>query len=317
VARWHERFGCTVRLVNTYGPTEATVIATAADLVPGGARPAIGRPIGGAGVHVLDPQGRPQPPGCAGELVIGGPGVAAGYLGRPGATAAAFVPDPYGGPGARRYRTGDRGRWKPGGELEFLGRFDAQVKVRGFRIEPGEVESHLIALPGVREAFVTAAGDDLVAYVTGQADVADLRAELAARLPRQLVPTAWVRLDALPLTRAGKVDRAALPPPEKAAAAERVPPRGDAEHLVAGIWQDLLGVGPGAYDDFFALGGHSLMATRVAARLRRAVSVEVPIRTIFERPTVAGLAAAVEELLVAELADLTDEEACVLLAEER
>ncbi|MBO3751358.1 amino acid adenylation domain-containing protein [Streptosporangiaceae bacterium NEAU-GS5] len=317
VARWQERFARSARLVNTYGPTEGTVIATACDLVNDGERPPIGRPIDGASVRVADARGRPQPYGCAGELMIGGPGVAIGYLGRPGVTAAAFGPDPHGGTGGRRYRTGDRGRWRRDGRLEFLGRFDAQVKVRGFRIEPGEVESHLTALHGVREAYVTAVGDDLVAYVTGDhIDVAELRTGLAARLPRQFVPTAWVRLDALPLTRAGKVDRAALPPPDKPAAAERVPPRGDAEELVAGIWRDLLGVEPGAFDDFFALGGHSLMATRVAARLRRAVGVEVPIRTIFERPSVAGLAAAVEELVVAELAEMTDEEAYVLLAEE-
>ncbi|GII01413.1 non-ribosomal peptide synthetase [Planobispora takensis] len=316
VGRWRERFAGRVRLVNTYGPTEAAVIATAEDLDAGAStgRPPIGRPIGATSVRVLDGRGRPLPPGAAGELVIGGAGVARGYLGRPALTAASFVPDPYGPPGARRYRTGDRARWRADGRLEFLGRLDGQLKVRGFRIEPGEVESRLLAHPQVGQAFVTARDGELVAYVTGSADPADLREHLERVLPRQLVPTAWVRLDALPLTARGKIDRAALPEPAAAPAPERVPPRDDAERLVAGIWEELLGVtGLGVFDDFFALGGHSLLATRVAARIRRATGVEVPIRTVFARTTIAALAAEVETLLIEELAGMTDEEAMNLL----
>ncbi|MFI6481994.1 amino acid adenylation domain-containing protein [Nonomuraea sp. NPDC050663] len=301
VARWHERFGERVRLVNTYGPTEATVIATAADLAPEDGRPPIGRPIGATTVAVLDRHGRPLPAGCAGELAIGGAGVATGYLGRPGPTAAAFVPDPDGPPGSRRYLTGDRARWRSDGRLEFLGRADSQVKVRGFRIETGEVEQALLALPGVAQVYVTARGDDLVCYLAGSATDDELRTGLAARLPRQFVPTLWVRLDAMPLTRTGKIDKAALPEP-RPAVAEHVPPEGEAEELVAGIWQDLLGVKAGRTSDFFELGGHSLLATRVVARLRAALGIQLSIMTIFDRSTVAALAAAVEEALIEELA---------------
>ncbi|WP_433362612.1 amino acid adenylation domain-containing protein [Streptosporangium sp. CA-115845] len=317
VERWRGLLGDRVRLVNTYGPTEGTVIATAADL---GARDVVGRPpIGGpiaeTTVRVLDDGGEPLPPGAAGELVIGGAGVARGYLGRPALTAGAFVPDPYGTPGARRYRTGDRARWRSDGRLEFLGRLDAQLKIRGFRIEPGEVESRLLAHPQVGQALVTGRGEELVAYVTGTADPADLREHLGHSLPRQLVPTAWVSLEAFPLTPGGKIDRAALPEPVAASFAERVAPRTDAERLVAGIWDELLGTGAvGVFDDFFALGGHSLLATRVVARIRRATGIEVPIRTVFAMSTVASLAEALEELLIKELDALTDEEVMDLLA---
>ncbi|GAA3445986.1 non-ribosomal peptide synthetase [Planomonospora venezuelensis] len=321
VNRWRARFGDGVRLVNTYGPTETTVIATTADLAGPGAgagtgRVPIGVPVGAASVHVLDARGEPLPPGAAGELVVGGAGVARGYLGRPALTAASFVPDPYGPPGARRYRTGDRARWRADGRLEFLGRFDDQVKVRGFRIEPGEVESHLLAHPAVGQAHVAARGDDLVAYVTGTASPDELRAHLGGSLPRHLVPTLWVHLDELPLTTRGKIDRAALPDPGQASAARaaHVPPRTDAERLVAAIWSEQLGVtAVGALDDFFSLGGHSLLATRIAARLRAETGLEVPIRMVFAHRTVAALAAAVEDLLVEELSGLTDEEAVALL----
>ncbi|WP_067171727.1 non-ribosomal peptide synthetase [Microtetraspora niveoalba] len=319
VARWHDRFGTGVRLVNTYGPTEAAVIATATPLTrdDGGAagRPPIGRPVGATAVHLLDGRGAPLPKGAVGELVIGGAGVARGYLGRPALTAAAFVPDPGGPPGARRYRTGDRARWRQDGRLEFLGRIDDQLKVRGFRIEPGEVEARLLAHPEVGQAFVTVRAERLVANVTGTAGHEDLRAHLARALPRHLVPADWVTLDALPLTARGKIDRAALPEPARASSPADVPPRTDAEKLVAGIWEELLDVpAVGAFDDFFTLGGHSLLATRIAARLRRTTGVEVPVRTVFEARTVAELASAVEELLIAELDGMTDEEAERLLA---
>ncbi|WP_182875277.1 non-ribosomal peptide synthetase [Microbispora sp. H10670] len=324
VTRWRRRFGDGVRLLNTYGPTEAAVIATWADLgadlgaglgaAPHG-RPPIGRPVGATTVHLLDAAGAPVPQGAIGELVVGGAGVARGYLRRPALTAAAFVPDPAGPPGARRYRTGDRARWNQAGELEFLGRLDGQLKVRGFRIEPGEVEARLLDHPGVGQAFVTVHAEELVAYVTGTATGEELAAHLARTLPRHLVPTAWVGLDALPLTSRGKVDRAALPAPVRGPSAGHVPPSSDAELLVAEVWAELLGVASvGADDDFFALGGHSLLATRIAARLRRTTGVEVPVRTIFERRTVADLAVALEDLLVAELEGMSEEEAERLLS---
>ncbi|MEV5330011.1 amino acid adenylation domain-containing protein [Nonomuraea sp. NPDC052634] len=316
VARWRERFGDRVRLINTYGPTEGTIIATAHDLGAADTvgRPPIGRPIAGTTAHVLGPYGEPVPPGCPGELCLGGAGLARGYLGRPALTADRFVPDPFGPPGSRLYRTGDRVRWRRDGTLEFLGRFDAQVKVRGFRVEPGEVEAVLLAQPGVRQAVVTADGERLAAYVAGPAEPDELRARLAAALPAHLVPTAWVSLPELPLTITGKVDVAALPAPEPGPAAEYVAPRTDAEVLVAEVWRELLGLETvGAHDDFFALGGHSLLATRVAALLRNAVETEVPIRTVFDHPTVAGLAAAVERLVIEQLSALTDAEAAELL----
>ncbi|WP_169946195.1 non-ribosomal peptide synthetase [Microbispora sp. H11081] len=316
VARWRGRFGDRVRLLNTYGPTEAAVIATSADLGgPRHGRPPIGRPIGATTVHLLDAAGAPVPKGAIGELVIGGAGVARGYLRRPALTAAAFVPDPSGRPGSRRYRTGDRARWTQDGELEFLGRIDGQLKVRGFRIEPGEVEARLLDHPGVGQAFVTVHAEELVAYVTGTATGEELAAHLARTLPRHLVPAAWVVLDSLPLTSRGKVDRAALPAPVRETSAGHVPPGTDAELLVAEIWAELLGIAAvGVNDDFFTLGGHSLLATRIAARLRRATGVEVPMRTIFERRTVAELAVALEDLLVADLENMSEEEAERLLS---
>jgi acyl-coenzyme A synthetase/AMP-(fatty) acid ligase len=318
VARWRARFGDRVRLVNTYGPTEATVIATAAMLgAADTARlPSIGRPIGGAAAHVLGRYGEPVPPGVPGELYLGGAGLSRGYPGHPALTAERFVPDPYGPPGSRLYRTGDRVRRRRDGDLEFLGRFDGQVKVRGFRVEPGEVTTALLAHPGVRQAVVTAAGDRLVAYLVGSAAPDEVRRHLAATLPAHLVPSGWVSLDELPLTVTGKVDLAALAAPGPLPAAEFVPPRTDAEVLVAEVWERVLGQDVdrvGALDDFFALGGHSLLATRVAALLRNAIDADVPIRMVFDHPTVAELAVAVEELLIEQLSVLSDAEAVRLL----
>ncbi|MEU4545900.1 amino acid adenylation domain-containing protein [Nonomuraea dietziae] len=315
VARWRAGPCRAVRLVNTYGPTETTVIATAADLGADDAarRPPIGRPIAATSALVLDGRGRPLPAGAAGELVVGGAGVARGYLGRPGLTADRFVPDPS-GHGARRYRTGDRARLRSDGLLEFLGRLDDQLKVRGVRVEPGEVEARLTEHPEVGAAAVTARGDDLVAYYTGAAEPADLRAHAARTLPRGLVPTQWVRLDALPLTTGGKLDRAALPEPSRTRTAGGVAPRTETEQLVADVWAELLGLDElGVFDDLFELGAHSLLATRLAARLRSMLGVEVPIRAVFERTTVAALAEVVEELLLEEIAGLTEEEALDVL----
>ncbi|RKE16990.1 non-ribosomal peptide synthetase [Streptomyces sp. TLI_171] len=320
VAAWRARFGDRVRLVNSYGPTETAIIATTADLGAQDARrrPPIGRPIGGTTIAVLDRHGGPVPPGSPGELVIGGLGVTDGYLGRPGATARAFVPDPDGPPGARRYRTGDLVRRRPDGALEFLGRIDDQVKVRGYRIEPGEVESALLARPGVAQAVVVARGDTLVAYAVGaDLDPAALRAALAEELPAHAVPGAIVPLAALPLTPNGKLDRRALPEPDADALprAPHVPPRTEAEELVAEVWQEVLGVDSvGAHDDFFDLGGHSLLATRVVARIRAAIDLAVPLRALFTHRTVAAFAGAVEDALVAEIDNLSDDAAAELLA---
>jgi amino acid adenylation domain-containing protein len=304
--RVRPRPGAPFELVNDYGPTEGTVVATSGVVPPGdgGRPPAIGRPIRGVRALVLDAALRPAPVGVPGELCVGGAGVARGYLGRPELTAAAFVPDPLAGePGARMYRTGDRARWMPGGELEFLGRLDQQVKVRGFRIEPGEVEAALLAHPSVREAVVVAReaapGDRrLVAYVVGAegaAPAADaLRAHLRARLPEYMLPAAFVALAALPLTAHGKLDRRALPEPEvDAGRGGGDAPRSVTGELLAGIWAELLGGEPGMNDDFFELGGHSLLAAQVASRVRAVLGVELPLRALFEAPTLAGLAARV------------------------
>ncbi|NUR87031.1 MAG: non-ribosomal peptide synthetase, partial [Nonomuraea sp.] len=310
VTRWREHFGDRVRLVNTYGPTEATIIATAAELAgpgrtdaTGAGRPPIGRPIGGTRILLLGPHGEPVPPGSPGELCIGGAGLADGYLGRPELTAERFPTLD----GHRYYRTGDRARLRPDGQLDFLGRLDDQVKLRGFRIEPGEIEAHL----GGRGA-VAVHGETLVGYTAGPS--AELAAELRAALPPHLVPAVWVELDALPLTPGGKLDRAALPAPERTVAA--VAPRTDAEVLVAEVFAEALGTpGVGALDDFFALGGHSLLAVKVVARLRAATDVDLPIRTLFDHGTVEGVAQALEEALLAEIDQLSDAEADRLVAE--
>ncbi|MFG6192107.1 amino acid adenylation domain-containing protein [Nonomuraea sp. JJY05] len=311
VDRWRERFGDRVRLVNTYGPTEATIIATCAELAGGDPHPPIGRPVGATPVQVLDHHGAPTPPGAPGELYVGGPGVARGYLNAPGTP---FVTLPEG----RYFRTGDRVRLRRDGQLEFLGRLDAQVKVRGFRVEPGEIEHRLLTHPDVRQAAVLARAGDLVAYVVprGETSVAGLAEHVARALPPYLVPAHWVLLDALPLTRNGKLDRAALPEPDAPVGSDDTPPRTDAEELVADVWAEVLGADKiGAFDDFFALGGHSLLAIRVAARLRALAGVDLPIRTLFDRRTVAALAQAVEEALVAEVAGLSDEQVMRLTEE--
>ncbi len=296
-------------LWNLYGPTEAAVEVSFWHCRPGDPRAAIpiGRPVANTALHVVDRHLRPQPIGVPGELLLGGVQVGRGYLGRPGLTAERFIPDAWSPtPGARLYRTGDLVRRRVEGEIDFLGRIDFQVKVRGFRIELGEIEAGLLADSRVREAVVVArpgAGGDsrLVAYlVGGESDPvlleAELKAALSRHLPAYMVPPFFVFLPELPLSPNGKVDRKRLPEPAAPAASRhRVPPTGPVEEVLAGIWQSLLGTEDfGAEDDFFALGGHSLLATRVAARLREAFGVELPLRKVFEAPTVAGLARAVE-----------------------
>ncbi|MGH9363377.1 MAG: non-ribosomal peptide synthetase, partial [Thermoanaerobaculia bacterium] len=278
-----------VRLLNAYGPTEATITATLFE-VQGewkGRRVPIGRPVGERTAYVLDGQGEPAPIGVPGELCLGGPLLARGYLGRPELTAERFVPDPFGPPGGRLYRTGDLARVLPSGALEFVGRTDDQVKLRGFRIELGEVEAALGRCPGVREAVVTARVDSpgdrrLVAYVVpgGPELVWELRRRLAAVLPDYMVPSAFVSLERLPLTAHGKVDRRALPVPDRTAPEQIfVAPRTPLEEMLAGVFADLLGLERvGADDDFFALGGHSLLATQAMSRVGRVLGVELPLR---------------------------------------
>jgi amino acid adenylation domain-containing protein len=325
---------------NLYGPTEATANAVAGRLAAG--RPAaLGRPVAGARAYVADARLHLAAAGVPGELCLAGPGLARGYLGRPERTAERFVPDPWSGPpGGRLYRTGDRARLDPAtGLLEFRGRLDRQVKIRGVRVEPGEVEGALACHPRVREAAVVAlpAGDGdgehrLVAYVVADLEAAELRAFLRDQLPASLVPAEFVLLAALPRTATGKLDRRAL----AAAGApgdrrERpfVPPRDAVEERLAALWRELLGVERvGVHDNFFALGGHSLLATRLAARLRREFGVELPLRALFEAADLAALAAAVLAAgfadptrgdlagLLAQLDELSDDEALALLAEE-
>ncbi|WEH34009.1 amino acid adenylation domain-containing protein [Streptomyces sp. AM 4-1-1] len=329
VATWRERFGDSVQIINSYGPTETTVIATAARLGKADTdrRPPIGGPLSRTTVTVCDAHGRLLPRGVAGELLVGGDGVTYGYGGRPGATARAFVPDPNGPPGARRYRTGDLARWREDGQLEFLGRLDAQIKVRGHRVEPGEVEAALLARPGVGQAVVVVRDEALIGYVVPASGAgpstglspAELRAGLAATLPGYLVPNSLVVLDALPLTPNGKLDRHALPAPEQRPdlGAGYVAPRTDAEDLVVTAWAEVLGLDRvGALDDFFDLGGHSLLATRVIARIRSAVDLAVPLRALFVHRTAEAFAVAVEDLLLAEIEAMSEEDAEERLAAE-
>ncbi|MEW5928133.1 MAG: amino acid adenylation domain-containing protein [Gemmatimonadota bacterium] len=300
--------GLPFALVNDYGPTEAAVVATSGPVPPGGAEraPSIGRPIDGVHVRVLDPHGGPVPTGVAGELYVGGLGVARGYLGRPELTAERFVPDALSGEaGARAYRTGDRARWLPTGELEFLGRTDRQVKVRGFRIEPGEVEAALREQPGVRDAAVELrdgpGGKRLVGYVVpaegGTLDAAEVRSGLRDRLPDHMVPAALVVLDRMPLTPAGKLDRAALPAPEREDSGEPAVLSTPTELLLADAWADVLGGGrPAPGGDVFALGGPPLRAARVVSRVRETLGVALPVRAVFEAPTLGELAGRVDAL---------------------
>ena len=308
VARWRPGR----RFLQTYGPTEATVRAATHWCEGGPGRPPLGTPLANTRLYVLDAALSPLAPGLPGELAIGGVPVARGYLGRPAATAERFVPDPFGGrPGARLYRTGDRARWRPGGVVEFLGRMDQQVKIRGFRIEPGEVQAVLRRHPAVAGCAVVAREDvpgdpRLVAYVVGGADPDALRTHLRASLPEYMVPAAFVALERLPLTASGKLDRRALPAPEHAGGGEgSAAPRTPVEAVLAEVWAGVLGrERVGVDEGFFALGGHSLLAVRVVSRVRELFGVELPLRAMFEGPTVAGLAERVEELRRAGLPQL-------------
>jgi amino acid adenylation domain-containing protein len=304
VARFRGQVDPRARLMNSYGPTEATVVATVHEVSEGrhdGEVP-IGRAIPGARVYVISRGNTLAPTGVVGELCIGGAMVARGYLGRPDTTAEAFVPDPFAtSPGERMYRTGDRARWREDGSLEFLGRSDRQLKVRGFRVEPREIEAALEAHPSVREAAVELrqVGDDarLVAYVAPNVEGPTLRAWLEQRLPRALVPSLFVGVTQLPRTTSGKIDRHRLPAAEVAARSDYVAPRTATEAAVTAIWAEILRVPRvGVGDDFFALGGHSLLAARLAARIRVALGVDVPIRALFESPSVGGYCERIDAL---------------------
>ncbi|HWN42639.1 MAG TPA: amino acid adenylation domain-containing protein, partial [Thermoanaerobaculia bacterium] len=298
VERIHER-APGARVLNLYGPSEDTTYSTFAVIPPGETRsPAIGRPVAGTRVLVLDRWLRLAPAGVPGELFLGGAGLARGYLHRPDVTAERFVPDPGSAePGARLYRTGDLVRYRADGDLDFLGRIDNQVKVRGFRIELGEIEAALESHPAVESAAVLALEGRLVAFVV-PTTASGLRGHLQDRLPEFMMPSAWVLLEALPLTPNGKVDRRALarlgvPRVEPAEAA--VAPRTTTEELLARLWAEILKLQRvGVEDDFFELGGHSLLATRVVSRVREAFGVELPVRALFESPRIAALAARIE-----------------------
>ncbi|RKI67440.1 amino acid adenylation domain-containing protein, partial [Corallococcus sp. AB049A] len=289
------------RAFNEYGPTECTVDSVdwrIQDAVQ--ETPVIGRPLANLRTYVLDAQQRLVPFGTPGELCISGEGVTRGYLGRPDLTAERFVPDPFSTePGARLYRTGDKARWREDGTLEYLGRLDFQVKLRGYRIEPGEIEATLRSHPEVRDAVVLVREDRLIAWVAPQMDTAPLRQHLRRTLPEYMVPAAFIALDALPQTRNGKVDRDALPSPEATPAPARVvePPATPTEATLATLWSEVLRVpAVGRHDGFFELGGHSLLATQLVSRVRARFNVELPLRALLEGPTVAELARRIDAL---------------------
>ncbi|HEU4883861.1 MAG TPA: condensation domain-containing protein, partial [Longimicrobium sp.] len=288
------------RVYDLYGPSEDTTYSTFT-LRRAGGPASIGTPISNTQAYVLDARLRPLPVRVPGELYLGGRGVTRGYLGRPGLTAERYIPDPFSAePGARMYRTGDRIRWKADGTLEYLGRLDQQVKVRGFRIEPGEIEGALRRSEGVADCVVVVREDvpgekRLVAYVVGDAEAGVLREHLRQSLPEYMLPAAFVPLERIPLTPNGKLDRKALPAPEGDAYARGSyeAPVGEVEEALAEIWSELLGVERvGRWDQFFALGGHSLLAIRLIERMRR-VGLYMDVRALFTTPVLADLALAV------------------------
>ena len=282
-----------VQLHNRYGPTETAINVThwhctAED----GERSPIGRPLGNVICRVLDDHLNLLPAGVPGELCIGGIGLARGYLGRAGLTAERFIADPLGEAGARLYRTGDRVRWNADGVLEYLGRLDQQVKLRGFRVEPEEIEARLLALDGIAQAVVLVRNATLIGYYTASRalDEQDVKAALAAELPEYMVPAQLMRLDAMPLSPSGKLDRRALPEPVWQTR-EHIEPETPLQQQIAAIWREVLGLPQiGLRDDFFALGGHSLLATQIISRTRQACDVELPLRTLFEASELGAFA---------------------------
>ncbi|MFN2137650.1 MAG: non-ribosomal peptide synthetase [Candidatus Promineifilaceae bacterium] len=306
--------GGVCRFTNGYGPTENSAITTSFTISEAGEvqEPlSIGRPINNTSVYVLDANLQPVPVGVPGELYTGGDGLALGYLNRPELTAAAFIPNPFGRDmHDRLYRTGDLARYLPDGNIEFLGRVDHQVKIRGFRVEPGEIEAILMRHPNLREAVVVAremqAGDkQLVAYLVRReehesTDTDDLRSWCSTELPGYMVPAYFIFVAEIPLTAHGKIDRAALPEPDANALLPDKPymaPRSPEEEAIAAIWRDVLNLRQvGVHDNFFELGGHSLLATQVVARLEKLLELRLPLHTLFEHPTIAGLADAIDSV---------------------
>jgi hypothetical protein len=315
VKQWRKQSPGT-RVFNHYGPTETTVgcVVNEIDECGEGLVP-IGRPIANTQAYILNDALQPVPTGVNGELHIGGAGVARGYLNRPDLTAERFLRNPFSAdPQARMYKTGDVARWLPDGTIEYLGRNDDQVKVRGYRIELGEIEAQLVRHAQVKEAVVVAreqAGSEkqLVAYVTAantEPAIDELRDFLKSALPVYMIPSAFVVLERIPLTPNGKADRSALPAPDIDAYATRQyeAPHGHMEEVLAGLWKELLHAERvGRHDDFFDLGGHSLLAMQVVVRLRVSLSVAIPMRSLFENPTVAQFAVHLETLRQARLHD--------------
>ncbi|MFE9240676.1 amino acid adenylation domain-containing protein [Streptomyces sp. NPDC007007] len=321
LARWRE-LAPDMALINEYGPTEASVGTSIHPVPPEGVGPVpdvlpIGRPLPNMTMYVLDTAMRPVPVGVAGELYVGGTGVARGYAGRPELTAERFVPDPYATePGARLYRTGDLVRRLPDGTVSFLGRLDDQVKIRGYRVELGEIQTVVAAHPAVREAVVVVhrpeGGEPALACYAVPAEpgteLPDLAAHCAPRLPEYMIPATFTALEAIPVNANGKVDRRALPAPGLPDGDAHVPPSGPVEEAVAEIWAELLGVQAGAHDNFFHIGGNSILAIRLISRIQQEYGIDFAVRTVFEGPTVAQLAAAVEEHVAAEVAAMSDTE---------
>jgi acyl carrier protein len=293
---------------NLYGPTETTIWSTMDQVAPAGGTVSIGRPIANTETYILDQHLQPVPIGVCGELFIAGDSLARGYLNRPALTAEKFIPNPFSEtPGRRLYRTGDLARYQPDGSIEFSGRNDAQVKIHGFRIELGEIEARLSQHPCIESAVVVvqeqpSIGKRLVAYVVAQqtraVSVSELRNYLRQSLPDYMVPAIFITIDSLPLSPNGKVDRRALPAPDRVNATDETdyePPRTSLEAELAEIWTDLLKLDRiGVWQNFFDLGGHSLLATRLAARIEEKFQVQLPLRELFESPTIAGLATAIE-----------------------
>jgi amino acid adenylation domain-containing protein len=328
LAPWFAKHGASApQLINMYGITETTVHVTYLPLQAGAARQAgIGRPIPDLATYILDANLNPVPIGVAGELHVAGGGLARGYLNRAGLSAERFIPDPFGiEPGGRMYKSGDLARYLPDGEIEYLGRIDAQVKVRGFRIELGEIEAVLAAVPGVSECVVLAREDSpgdqrLVAYWIGTHGITEpesepksaaLRSALLANLPDYMVPAHFVLLERMPLTVNGKVDRRALPAPERSShTAQYEAPTSPVEQALAEIWAEVLGLERvGRQDNFFELGGHSLLATQLSSKIRIVFEVDVPLREFFELPTIAASAILIESLIMQEIENMSDDEA--------